>query len=117
MRALGFEMTKERIDQMIDEVDKDGNGAIDFEEFVCMMTSKIEERDTQEELKKAFQIIDQDSDGRISVEDITKISLELGESFTREEIMEMIEVADFDGDGDVDEKEFVSIMKRTSYCC
>lgn len=45
---------------MIAEVDKDGSGAIDFDEFCHMMTAKFGERDTKEELMKAFQIIDQD---------------------------------------------------------
>lgn len=45
---------------MIAEVDKDGSGAIDFDEFVHMMTAKFGERDTKEELMKAFHIIDQD---------------------------------------------------------
>ncbi|CAN0864132.1 Pentatricopeptide repeat-containing protein At1g11290, chloroplastic [Linum grandiflorum] len=60
MRALGFEMTEEQITQMIADVDKDGSGAIDFDEFVHMMTAKIGERDTKEELMKAFRIIDND---------------------------------------------------------
>ncbi len=46
---------------MIADVDKDGSGAIDFDEFVHMMTAKIGERDTKEELQKAFHIIDQDN--------------------------------------------------------
>lgn len=45
---------------MIADVDKNGSGAIDFDEFVYMMTDKIGERDTKEELMKAFHIIDQD---------------------------------------------------------
>lgn len=45
---------------MIADVDKDGSGAIDFDEFVHMMTAKMGERDSKEELTKAFQIIDQD---------------------------------------------------------
>lgn len=49
---------------MIADVDKDGSGAIDFDEFVHMMTAKIGERDTKEELMKAFQIIDQDNNVR-----------------------------------------------------
>lgn len=54
----------QQINQMIADVDKDGSGAIDFEEFVHMMTAKIGERDTKEELMKAFQIIDQDNNVR-----------------------------------------------------
>lgn len=45
---------------MIADVDKDGSGAIELEEFIQMMTAKIGERDTKEDLLKAFSFIDQD---------------------------------------------------------
>ncbi|XP_020582901.1 caltractin-like [Phalaenopsis equestris] len=115
MRALGFEISDEQIDEMIAEVDLNGSGAIELDEFVCMMTDKMEERDILEDLHKAFQIIDYDSDGRISAADIMSISKELGESFTYKEIMEMIEEADQNGYGNVDEKDFISMMKRTNF--
>ena len=115
MRALGFEMTEEQIDHMIADVDKDGSGAIDFDEFVYMMTAKIGERDTKEELMKAFHIIDLDKNGKISVADIKRIAKELGESFTAQEIQEMIDEADRDRDGEVGVDDFMRMMKKTSY--
>ena len=45
---------------MIADVDKDGSGAIDYDEFEHMMTAKIGERDTREDLMKAFRILDHD---------------------------------------------------------
>lgn len=51
----------QQIHQMIAEVDKDGSGTIDFDEFVHMMTDKMGERDAREELNKAFKIIDKDN--------------------------------------------------------
>lgn len=51
---------------MIADVDKDGSGAIDYDEFEYMMTAKIGERDTKEELMKAFRIIDHDNNVRSS---------------------------------------------------
>jgi calcium-binding protein CML len=115
MRALGFEMTEEQITQMIADVDKDGSGAIDFDEFVHMMTAKIGERDTKEELQKAFHIIDQDNNGKISIADIKHIAKELGENFTDKEIQDMIEEADRDRDGEVNLEEFIRMMRRTTY--
>ncbi|KAI7731234.1 hypothetical protein M8C21_000938 [Ambrosia artemisiifolia] len=100
---------------MIADVDKDGSGAIDFDEFVYMMTAKIGERDSKQELTKAFQIIDQDKNGKISVADIKNIAKELGEHFTDAEINEMVEEADRDRDGEVSVEEFMRMMKRTSY--
>ncbi|KAK8663894.1 hypothetical protein V6N13_083699 [Hibiscus sabdariffa] len=115
MRALGFEMTEEQINQMIADVDKDGSGAIDFDEFVHMMTTKIGERDTKEELMKAFRIIDHDNNGKISAEDVKRIAKELGEHFSDKDIQDMIEEADRDHDGEVGIEEFMRMMKRTSY--
>ncbi|CAL0331803.1 unnamed protein product [Lupinus luteus] len=115
MRALGFEMTEEQITQMIADVDKDGSGAIDYEEFEHMLTAKIGERDTKEELMKAFHIIDQDRNGKISVSDIKNIAKELGENFTDREIQEMVDEADRHNDGEVNADDFIRMMKRTNY--
>lgn len=41
MRALGFEPKKEEIKKMIQDIDKDGSGTIDFNEFLEMMTAKM----------------------------------------------------------------------------
>ncbi|MCD9639297.1 putative calcium-binding protein cml13 [Datura stramonium] len=115
MRALGFEATEEEINRMIAEVDKDGSGAIDFDEFVHMMTAKFGERDTKEELMKAFHIIDQDKNGKISFADIQRIADELGERFTDREIQEMVEEADRDRDGEVNVEDFMRMMRRTEF--
>ncbi|RCV42866.1 hypothetical protein SETIT_9G249700v2 [Setaria italica] len=114
MRALGFEMTPEQINQMIAEVDKDGSGTIDFDEFVHMMTDKMGERDARDELFKAFRIIDQDRNGKISDIDIQRLAIETGEHFTIDEVREMIEAADENGDGEIDLEEFMKMMKRTN---
>ncbi|KAL0535959.1 hypothetical protein IC582_024889 [Cucumis melo] len=115
MRALGFEMTEEQIRQMIADVDKDGSGAIDYDEFEYMMTAKIGERDTKEELTKAFDIIDYDKNGKISGNDIKRIAKELGEVFTDKDIQEMIDEADRDRDGEVNVDDFFRMMRRTTY--
>ncbi|XP_066398045.1 probable calcium-binding protein CML13 [Miscanthus floridulus] len=115
MRALGFEITEEQIRQMIADVDKDGSGAIDYEEFEHMMTAKIGERDSKEELSKAFRIIDQDGNGKISNIDIQRIAKELGVNLTLDEIQDMVQEADRNGDGEIDFEEFIRMMRRTSY--
>jgi Ca2+-binding EF-hand superfamily protein len=41
MQSLGFEAKNQTIYQMIADIDKDGNGSIDFDEFLDMMTAKM----------------------------------------------------------------------------
>merc|ERR1712227_819886 len=46
MRALGFEVKNEELKKMVTDIDNDGNGTIEFAEFLQMMTGKMGEKDT-----------------------------------------------------------------------
>jgi centrin-1 len=97
MRALGFESKKEDIKKMLDKIDEDGSGVIEFDEFVKMMTAKMGERESKEEIKRAFRLFDIDETGRISFPNLKRIAKELGEILSDEELREMIQEADRDG--------------------
>ena len=43
---------------MVNEVDKDGTGSIDFPEFLTMMGMKSNEENAEEELRGAFRVFD-----------------------------------------------------------
>merc|ERR1712182_163297 len=44
MRALGFEVKNEELKKMVSDVGNDGNGTIEFAEFLEMMTGKMARR-------------------------------------------------------------------------
>eukprot|EP00499_Haloplacidia_sp_CaronLabIsolate_P007069 CAMPEP_0196781380 /NCGR_PEP_ID=MMETSP1104-20130614/9620_1 /TAXON_ID=33652 /ORGANISM="Cafeteria sp., Strain Caron Lab Isolate" /LENGTH=187 /DNA_ID=CAMNT_0042151609 /DNA_START=22 /DNA_END=585 /DNA_ORIENTATION=+ len=112
MRALGFQVKKAEIRKMIADIDKDESGTIDFEEFVEMMTGKMGERDSREEIMKVFELFDEDRTGKITFRNLKKVAQELGENLTDEEIQEMIDEADRDGDGMIDPEEFYRVMRK-----
>ena len=114
MRALGFEPKTAEIKKMIQDVDKDGSGVIDYNEFCDMMTAKMAERDPKEEMAKAFRLFDDDNTNKISFKNLKRVAKELGENMTDEEIQEMIEEADCEGDNKISEEEFMRIMKKTN---
>merc|ERR1712046_289496 len=95
---------------MINEVDADGNGTIDFPEFCTLMGRKMKDTDSEEELKEAFRVFDKDGTGFISAAELRHIMTNLGEKLTDEEVEEMIREADMDGDGQVNYEEFVTMM-------
>ena len=55
MRSLGQNPTEAELQDMINEVDADGNGTIDFPEFLTMMAMKIKHTDGEEEMREAFK--------------------------------------------------------------
>lgn len=81
-----------------------------------MMTAKMSEKDSREEILKAFRLFDDDETGKISFRNLKRVAKELGENMTDEELQEMIDEADRDGDGEINEDEFLRIMKKTSLC-
>lgn len=114
MRALGFEPSKDEIKRLISEVDRDGSGTVNYNEFLVMMTTKMSERDSREEMIKAFRLFDDDETGKISFRNLKRVAMELGETITDEELQEMIDEADRDGDGEVSQDEFIRVMEKTN---
>ena len=43
---------------MVNEVDKDGTGSIDFPEFLAMMSLKINDQNAEDEIREAFKVFD-----------------------------------------------------------
>ena len=95
---------------MINEVDADGNGTIDFPEFLSLMARKMKDTDTEEELIEAFKVFDRDGNGFISAVELRHVMTNLGEKLTDEEVDEMIREADVDGDGQTNYEEFVKMV-------
>uniref|UniRef100_A0ACD6A927 Uncharacterized protein n=1 Tax=Avena sativa TaxID=4498 RepID=A0ACD6A927_AVESA len=111
-RSLGLEPTDQELNDMMREVDTDGNGVIDFQEFLNLIARKIKDGDDDEELKEAFEVLDKDQNGFISPVELRAVMISLGEKMTDEEVEQMINEADTDGDGQVNYDEFVLMMKN-----
>ena len=71
---------------MVNEVDKDGTGSIDFPEFLTMMSLKINEENAEEELREAFQVFDGDGNGYIDRRELGLMMRFMGETLTEGEI-------------------------------
>ena len=91
---------------MINEVDVDGNGTLDFSEFTSLMVRKSKEIDTEAALIDAFKVFDRDGNGLISSAELRHVITNIGEKLTDDEIDEMIRDADIDGDGEINYVKF-----------
>ncbi|XP_070492933.1 uncharacterized protein [Chironomus tepperi] len=110
MRSLGQRPTETELRNMVNDVDQNDNGMIEFNEFLQMMSKKMREGDSEDELKEAFKCFDKNNDGLISSSELRRVMTNLGEKLTEEEVDDMIKEADMDGDGMVNYDEFVMIL-------
>ncbi|XP_078508020.1 troponin C, skeletal muscle isoform X1 [Lissotriton helveticus] len=114
MRMLGQTPDKEELDAIIEEVDEDGSGTIDFEEFLVMMVRQMKEDaqgKSEEELAECFRIFDKNADGYIDGEELGEILRSSGEDITEEEIEELMKDGDKNNDGKIDFDEFLKMME------
>ena len=110
MKTLNQDPSEHELAEMINEVDIDGNGAIDFDEFVQLMNRRCKETDAEEEVINAFKVLDKEGGGMISSSELRHLMTTLGDKLTEDEVDEMIREADFDGNGVINYEEFVRMM-------
>ena len=110
MRSLDQSPTEAELQVMINEVDADDNGTIDFPEFLTMMARKMKDADSEEEIREAFTAFEKDANGFISVAQLRHLMTNVGEKLTDAEVDEMVRELDVDGDGKVNYEEFVTMM-------
>ena len=73
MRSMGQNPTEDELLALVMEVDINGDGTIDFQEFLGMMKQKANEADQESDLKEAFMIFDRDKNGYIDMKELKQV--------------------------------------------
>merc|ERR1712142_506716 len=94
MRSVGQNPSDAEVADMINQVDKDGTGSLDFPGFLMMMCLKS----------------DGDGNGFINRQELACVMGNLGIELSSEEVQSMIDEADQDGDGQINYEEFYTMM-------
>ena len=132
LRAMGFRPSAEELKAILEEIDEDGSGEIEFAEF-CQLCAKflVEDPDIEtlkRELKAAFRffrkitisllfliinffrIYDKNGEGFITMDTLRGLISELLQPLTQEELDGIIDELDEDGSGTMDFDEFCEMM-------
>ena len=96
-------------EELLKRVDEDGNGCINYSEFLIAATNWEKEL-SRERLHMAFKEFDKDGNGSISVQELSQA---LGGTKGQANIfLEMVKEADADGNGEIDLEEFCNFMEK-----
>ncbi|KAI3884237.1 hypothetical protein MKW92_044334 [Papaver armeniacum] len=109
LAKLGSKLSEIEVKQLMDAADVDGNGTIDYIEFVSATMHRHRlERD--EYLFKAFQFFDKDKSGFITVDELEVAMKDYGMG-DEGSIKEIISEVDTDNDGKINYDEFCAMMR------
>ncbi|GJS98028.1 calmodulin-like protein 1 [Tanacetum coccineum] len=108
--VLGSKNTKSDVIKAFQAIDIDGDGFVDFDEF--MQAQKSEGGVKTGDIKSAFKVFDLDGNGKITAEELVQVLRQLGERCSLESCRKMVKGVDADGDGMIDVDEFMGLMTR-----
>ena len=86
---------------------------VDFEEFVLMLHRRMSEHiDPKEELKDMFGILDRDSNGLVSRQELKHMMTQLGVPLSDKDVDTLMKEIDVDKDGYMSFDDFTNYMKN-----
>jgi len=91
LRALGFECGPGELKLLLQEVGVGSlDATLDFSEFKQALLIKAGERESKEEVLRAFKMLDYNDNGVITFEDLKSVCDSVGHNLTDDELVEMI---------------------------
>ena len=107
----GIKFDENDFNKMLKVLDNNGNGVIDYTEFIAGCMSSYVYLD-ENNLKAAFQYFDKDGSGKITMDEL-KLSLQ-DENLTLDEtdLKKLVDEVDTDKDGQIDYEEFIKMMSK-----
>ncbi|VVC29006.1 EF-Hand 1, calcium-binding site,EF-hand domain pair,EF-hand domain [Cinara cedri] len=113
LNTMGQLFDDSELKELIEEVDPDGTGKVNFDGFCEIAAHFLEEDDAeamQEELKEAFRLYDREGNGYITTATLREILGALDDKLGPEDLDGIIAEIDTDGSGTVDFDEFMEMM-------
>lgn len=111
MRSIGHNPVESRLQELIEQFDKDKNGDLSFGEFVQLWYSYLSEAELEKlMIQKAFEFFDSDGSNSIDREEFLEAMTTLGDPLSTKECQEFFSLVDHDSNGVIDFVEFVQFV-------
>jgi calcium-dependent protein kinase len=113
LAKCGLKEVPTDLQAILQDVDADGSGVIDYTEFLAATLDKKLYLQEQQ-CWSAFRVFDRNGDGRISLEELKHVlnSGDVSDAFAGQDMEALMKEVDTSGDGEIDFDEFMSMMRK-----
>merc|ERR1712039_347052 len=106
MRSLGYDVEHGEAAEHVKNLDKDGSGALEFNEFYELLTARFSENTTRDELQRVFTLFDTDKTGEISLANMRAIADQVSD----DELGDIVLKNDMNNDGQLTFDDFYNVL-------
>lgn len=114
--SLKSNLSSEEIESMISLADRDGNGAVDFDEFMSLVSAHVPQAPESlsslgyEALRQIFRVLDRNGDDVLCSDDLSGVMGSLGQCLSLEDLLAMVETATGSDQRKVNFEDFCQLM-------
>ncbi|CAH1399342.1 unnamed protein product [Nezara viridula] len=112
LRSMYMEPSPEELKELIKEINPENPSYISLPDLGRIIQIKMKDKSSKIELERAFQLMDKEEKGFISIDDLRRVAKDIGEVISEEEMQEMIDEADSSNTGHVSKEDFLNFMNK-----
>ena len=107
----GINLSDREVHDIYKELGADNEGTIEFLEFLSFLTKKMKSKDSESDLREAFDILDEKRTGVVKTKELKQLLVEaMGES--EDEVKAMFAEVDMQKSGEINIEDFVRIVLK-----
>ncbi|EER11868.1 calmodulin, putative [Perkinsus marinus ATCC 50983] len=111
LKMFGLRLTEQEISQLLQEIDQDESGRIEFDKLLSVLATNMQETTIEEQMTEAYGLLDRDGKGYINSDDLRRVMGQLGEAgVTLTDATALMRNA-LDGRDKVTRREFMIMLK------
>ena len=111
MKELKFDQSEPVVYDIISEIESEVKDRIIYDDFVDLLTEKLQDRESQKATERVFDLFVEDPKGTVTFEVLKKVHQDIGEEASDEELRRLIKNGASNGN-DIPYDEFHSIMVK-----
>ena len=107
---MHIKVDEKELQALLNQMDVNGSGEIDFNEFKAAMAKSYLCQHHNTELEAAFKKYDSDGNGFLTIDEFQSAMSKMGRHMSRNEVKSMIQSLDLNSDGKISFDEFIKLF-------